>query len=102
MQTAEKLRLLEELKTHRGFLYLNELVQQQVDALQQSILFTRCTSVDSALGQEYSKGSVEGRLAWAALLEAEITNLEIDLKRQQVKEDDRTNEHTSPSGFDAD
>lgn len=95
MELAEKKRLLEELMKDRGFILLNELMQEQVDALQRDILFNRCTSVDSALSQEYSKGQVEGRLAWVALLDAQLASLEMDLNN--LKEDEEND-----AGFDAD
>ena len=84
----ESKRLLTDLGENRGFLLLSSLVQEQVDQTQQEILFTPCTSVDSALGQEYKKGGLEGRLAWEAVRKGYIASLEISIQHLRSKIDD--------------
>lgn len=80
------LRKLDKLLDDPGFLLLNDLVQAQVDDLQKQILFSRCTSFDSALEQEYKKGQLEGRLAWEATLQAYRSSLQIDLDNRKELE----------------
>jgi hypothetical protein len=91
----EQKKALEELASDRAFLHLNSLVQAQVDALQQEILFSPCSNVDSLVSQEYKKGQLEGRLSWARVLETAIANLTLDIQYKQEEEenggsDDRT------------
>ena len=84
----ETKRLLTDLGENRGFLLLSSLVQEQVDSKQQEILFTPCTSVDSALAQEYKKGSLEGRLAWEEVRRGYIESLDISINHLRSKIDD--------------
>jgi|SRR5687768_31575 len=83
----EQKKALEELAENRAFLHLNSLVQGQVDTLQQEILFSPCSNVDSLVAQEYKKGQLEGRLSWAKLLETAIQNLTFDIQNKQEDEE---------------
>lgn len=85
---VEKRRLLEDLAENKGYLLLGAYVQEQVDALQQEILFTPCTSVDSAIAQEYNKGKLEGRLAAEALRLSMIESLSINIENLRRYEED--------------
>jgi len=79
----ERRRLLEGLREDKAFIYLNSLVQQQVDQLQNEILFIPLTSVDSAWIQEYKKGELKGKLSWADALETEIDSLGLTIRKLQ-------------------
>lgn len=83
----EQKRLLVDLASAPGFLYLSSLLQEQVDAIQQDILFTPCAGVDSAMAQEYKKGSLEGRLAWEQVRTAYINSLDITINHLRSKID---------------
>lgn len=92
MTPGELKSQLERLKEDRAFLLLNAVVQEQVDALQNEILYTPCGSLDAAMKQEYAKGKLEGRLAWVALLETTIENCKIDIERLKETEDGNRND----------
>jgi hypothetical protein len=79
---------LVHLSEDRAFLHLNTIIQSQVDALQQEILFNPCGNVDSLVVQEYKKGQLEGRLSWAKTLETVIENLTLDIQNSEGTEDD--------------
>ena len=83
-------RKLEALCEDRGFLFLNTQMQEQVDDLQQSILFSPCNSLDSAIAHEYKKGQLEGRLAWKNLLDGLLTNLTIEIDNLRSDDEDDT------------
>lgn len=95
----EQQRLLVALAEDKGFLALSSLVQEQADNLQQDILFTPCTGVDSAMAQEYKKGSLEGRLAWENVRTAMISSLEININRLRSLVND--NPDGTPDGNNA-
>lgn len=97
-KVIETKRALEELATDKGWLLLGELVQEQADQLQQEVLFTPCTGIDSALGQEYKKGMLEGRLSWENLRQTAIENCNIDIDHLRSEEDERDSEPSGPTG----
>lgn len=77
-RAEEVLRFYHELLRTPGWIMLQALLQQQVDAMQQEILFTPCKSIDDAFQQEFKKGQLEGRLAVAELVNTAIANAEYD------------------------
>lgn len=87
-KAVEARRLLEDLRTDPGYLALNKVVQEVVDNLQHEILFSPCSSIDSAMAQEYKKGQLEGRLSWGKALDTAIENLDFDINNLKGKIED--------------
>lgn len=79
-----------DLAENKGFLLLHALMQEQVDQMQNEILYTPCTSVDSALAQEYKKGQLEGRLSWEGVRIGYIESLSITINHLRSQLDDDT------------
>lgn len=100
----EKQRALTQLLENRGWLTLQKILQQQVDALQNEILFTPCSNLDSTIAQEYKKGQLEGRLALAELV---MTELDVCASQiRHLKEIENANDNSgspepTPSGGSA-
>lgn len=92
MSPLDRKKALEKLAEDPGYLLLQNILQQQVDALQQEILFTICSSLDMAIKAEYKKGQLEGRLAIEQLRKTAIDNFKLDIER--MKEDERTSTDT--------
>ena len=85
--SIEKKKALEELMENKAFLYLNSIMQSQVDALQQDVLFSPCSNIDSLVSQEYKKGQLEGRLSWVKTLETTVESLAYDIHIQSEREE---------------
>lgn len=92
MSPADKKRALEKLEEDPGYLILQNILQEQVDALQQEILFTICSSLDMSIKAEYKKGQLEGRLSVEMLRKTAIDNFKLDIER--IKENERTSDDT--------
>lgn len=95
MSPADKKKALESLAEHPGYLILQGVLQEQVDGLQQEILFTICGSLDMAIKAEYKKGQLEGRLAVEELRKTAIDNFKLDIER--TRENERTSDDTGTS-----
>jgi hypothetical protein len=96
MTAIEQKRLLEKLAEDPGYLALQSILQQQVDQLQNEILFTVCSSLDMAITAEYKKGQLEGRLAVEQLRITAIDNLKLDIER--IQKDEHRNDDSSDAG----
>jgi hypothetical protein len=89
-------RELEQFLESPGWARVQGIVQQQVDALQREVLFTPCSSVDSAFSQEYKKGQIEGRLSISTVVEAEIEMCEMNLLNlRRLENAERTDDGNS-------
>lgn len=60
---------------------LMAVVQEQVDNLQQVIVFTPLGSADGVYRQEFQKGQLEGRLSVGNTVQSIIENLDIEIER---------------------
>ena len=91
-KALETKRELEQLLDSPVWRKVMALMQTQVDGLQQEVLFTPCLGIDSAMGQEYKKGQIEGRLSISTLVQAEIEMCEMDIVNLRRKQDDYGND----------
>lgn len=82
-KALEKRRLLTTLAEDKGFLFLNSILQEQVDQLQNEILFSPLSGVDSAWKQEYKKGELKGKLSWHEALQTAIESLDVTINHFQ-------------------
>lgn len=90
---------LTQLKEQKGFRYLMEIAQAQIDSRQQQIFLTPLKSLDETLGQEFLKGELSGITLFKRFVDIRIEALteEITEKLEQLQEnrDDRRNNDTS-------
>lgn len=93
----EKKRALTQLLENRGWIALQGIIQEQVDSLQNEILFTPCLNLDSTLAQEYKKGQLEGRLALAQLVMTELDVCESQIRHLKEIENANSNDDSKPS-----
>lgn len=98
MTPQELKRQLQSLEEHPGYLALSQSIQDQVDRMQKSILFERCRSIDDALGKEYEKGQLEGRLSIEGTRKAMIDGLSIDINRSIEDGHSRESDDGNDSG----
>lgn len=94
----EKKRALTQLLENRGWVTLQQIVQQQVDVLQNDILFTPCANLDSAIAQEYKKGQLEGRLSLAHLVMTELDVCESQIRYLKEKQSANSDDDSSRRG----
>ena len=83
LNILEQKKALQRLLDDPAWRILSMEVQQQVDRMQQEILFAPVTSEADLYRLERLKGSLEGRLSLAALIETKIEQLEYDCARAQ-------------------
>ena len=93
-KALESKRVLEQLLENKGWLRAVSLVQEQADRLQDEILFTPCSGLDSAMVQEYKKGQLEGRLCLSALIQTEIDVCESTIFNLRRQQDERTSDES--------
>lgn len=89
MTPSEMKRQLEALALHPGYLALSQAIQEQVDRMQQHILFERCKNADEAMMKEYEKGQLEGRLSIERTRNTLIDSLSVDIERSTKNESSR-------------
>ena len=97
----EEMRLLENLATDKGYLYLSGLMQQRADELQPRILFTPLASLDSCLTQEYNKGMLDGWLAWEPMRVTTLQVLQQEIAQLKETEDASSSEEIGAGDDDS-
>jgi len=83
----ELLREIEQMLESRAWRVVVEAVQEQTDALQQTILFSPCNGLDSAMAMEYKKGQLEGRLSLSDTVGGLMASLQLDVQREKGDEE---------------
>lgn len=92
----EKRRALTQLLENRGWIALQGILQEQVDNLQNEILFTPCLNLDSTIAQEYKKGQLEGRLSLAQLVVTELDVCESQIRHlKEIEENANSNDDSA-------
>lgn len=87
-QKKEVQRLLES----PGWGMIVAMVQEQVDALQQEILFGAVCCAEDLYRLERKKGMLEGRLSLQATANQLVEQLDIDIERARRKEKSNADE----------
>lgn len=80
---SELLREFKELLSSRPWNMVIAAIQEQIDNLQQEILFGAVLSEGDVLRVERLKGQLEGRLALRGVAETLLSNYEYDVKVNQ-------------------
>lgn len=94
----ERKHALEKLLESPGWGILVGMLQAQADQMQTEILFTPCTSVDSALAQEYKKGHLRGVLSVSDLIVTELDVCTSKINQLRRNDDATGNGNSSNDG----
>ena len=90
-ELQEELSKLKSLQEHRGYEYLMQVAESQLENRRQQILLTPLRAMDEVLMQEYSKGEVSGIELFTKLVEIRINDLTQEIQ-ERLKEDERDDE----------
>lgn len=82
-----QLRELQTLQLSAAWRQLTGVIQEQVDMLQNRIIFGEVKAAEDLYMIERLKGQLEGRLSLSMTLETLIETLEMDLKQVQKTEE---------------
>jgi len=93
----EKKKAWESLTSSPAWMNLVQVLQEQADELQRSVIYTPLTRLDDVPLQEFRKGQLEGRLSITVTAETILSELDFDIDR--VKEQLNASESGSSSGY---
>lgn len=82
-----QLRELQTLQLSAAWRQLTGVIQEQVDALQNRIIFGEVKAAEDLYRIERLKGQLEGRLSLSLTLETLLETLETDLNQTQKSEE---------------
>ena len=87
-ELLRKKDLLRTLVKHEGFIWLREILKEQVEGRTQQLIRTPLKSMDEVLEEQYLKGeivSLELVLHWPEIM---ISDIEVDLEQFKEKDND--------------
>lgn len=87
----------ESLTSSPAWLKLIQVLQEQTDELQRTIIYTPLSRQDDIYIQEFRKGQLEGRLSVTVTAETILSELERDI--DHLKEQLNDDRDTTTSGF---
>ena len=94
----EEIRALELLGESKGWLLLSGVMQEQMNSIQDTILFTPLPTLDRCLEQEYKKGTLDGKLSWEQLRVTTIEVLQSEINTLKELEEDASDSAENENG----